>query len=147
MVAPQVETKQCEGKTPAKVVIYNVVPYPLQDKQPSVTLRNQGGQAANIQGWRLTDSDTRKVNALSFGITRVGSLVHCISLAPQLQAVLLLPNRALLPHCPRCALLNRASDVYIIIHLRCRLMLPRITSLAPKAARGLATSQSRPATA
>lgn len=40
-----------------------LIPCVFVVQQTSITLRNIGGQTANISGWRLTDSDTRTVDA------------------------------------------------------------------------------------
>lgn len=53
----------CVGTTPANVVIEAVMPYPPEGQQPFIVLRNMGGQLANLSGWRLTDGDTRTVEA------------------------------------------------------------------------------------
>lgn len=45
------------------MVIDRVVAYPAEGGTPLVVLRNTGGQTANLTGWRLTDSDTRTVEA------------------------------------------------------------------------------------
>jgi hypothetical protein len=60
---PDEEPAPCQGQTPARVLIDRVVPYPIDGQSVSVTLRNVGGQNANLTGWRLTDSDTRNVEA------------------------------------------------------------------------------------
>ncbi|GFH16771.1 LTD domain-containing protein [Haematococcus lacustris] len=53
----------CQGKTPARVIIDRVVAFPSDGQTVKVVLRNVGGQTANITGFRLTDSDTRNVEA------------------------------------------------------------------------------------
>jgi hypothetical protein len=60
---PDEEPAPCQGQTPARVLIDRVVPYPTDGQSVTVTLRNVGGQNANLTSWRLTDSDTRNVEA------------------------------------------------------------------------------------
>ncbi|KAG1674606.1 hypothetical protein FOA52_001855 [Chlamydomonas sp. UWO 241] len=56
----------CEGKTPANVVIDQVLPYPETGSLPYVVLRNIGGQTADLSGWRLTDSNLSAGSGLKF---------------------------------------------------------------------------------
>lgn len=55
--------KLSQGKTPAKLVVEKVIPYPAAGSVNTITIRNIGGQTANLTGYRLTDSDTRPVAA------------------------------------------------------------------------------------
>lgn len=68
--------KLSQGKTPAKIVIEKVIPYPTPGSFNIVVLRNIGGQTANLTGYRLTDSDTRPVAAANDFI--FGSDPSCI---------------------------------------------------------------------
>jgi hypothetical protein len=61
--APSGPAPPCQGQTPSRIIIDRIVAYPADGASVSVTLRNVGGQDANLTGWRLADSDTRSVDA------------------------------------------------------------------------------------
>jgi hypothetical protein len=62
----------CQGKTPASLVIESVQPVPPgAGGVPSISLRNAGGQAANITGYRLA------ANGSAGGVLTIGSTARC----------------------------------------------------------------------